>query len=490
MLADSAVRQGAIDALVQHGDAAVDALVDLLGSDETDVRRAAIAALARVGSRRATPSLIALLPEPALAIPAAGALAQIGDLAAFEPLLEIAVHPEAAVRQAAIGALNSIGHPSMPARVVSMMASENPIVRESAVRIAGYFGYRQTTDAVIGAASDRVESVRVAALEHLPFLDDDRASALLQDALEKDTPKARAAAARALARVEGDDAARSLLAATSDADHWVRYFAVRSLGDRSYGPAAARLGVLAESDPLPPVRAIALNALASGYPDSPVDLLERCAADPERDVAAAALAALGHCGSDASLISLRTAARDDHAWKRLAAVRGLAAHGSPEAVGQLEWLAGGDVDEDVTNAAISALGEVAAANRPGAPHAIDALISLCADPQKREAAVDVMARLDPGFIPLVGRGLAHPQPAVRKRVVDALGRFLHPDATAFVVRAFDDEEAIVRETAVLAVGRLGSLASDEGLKRLAESDPSKAVRRAASSALASMRRAG
>jgi len=398
--------------------------------------------------------------------------------------------PEPAVRQAAIGALNSIGHPSMSARVVTMMTAADPVVRESAVRIAGYFGYRETTEHVIAAASDPVESVRVAALEHLPFLEDQRASVLLQHALQMDAPKAKAAAARALARVDHDDASRSLLAATTDADGWVRYFAARALGERIYLPAASRLGALAEFDPMPHVRAAAVNALAAGYSNSPAGLLERCAADPEHDVASAALAALGRIGGAGALESLRAAARDDQAWKRLAAVRGLAAHASPEAVSQLEWLAGGDVDAGVTEAAISALGEVASDGGQGAVIAVDALVSLCADPGRRDAAVGVMSGLAPDLIPTVARGLSHPLPAVRKRIVDALGRFLHPDATAFVVGAFDDEDPVVRETAVIAVARLGSVSSESSLKRLASADPSKAVRRAAASALASMRRSG
>ncbi len=490
LISDESVRPAAIDAIVQHGDAAVDPLIEKLSAEDREVRRAAVGALARLGSRRATAALIELLPDAGVAIAVAGALAQIGDPAAFEPLLGLVAHPAPAVRQAAIGALNSIGHPSMPARVATMIDASDPVVRESAVRIAGYFGYRETAGAMIGAVSDPVEAVRVAALEHLPFLDDPNVAVLLQRALETDTPKAKAAAARALGRVDegaGDDA---LVGALDDADAWVRYYAARSLGERRYGPAQSRLAILAEFDPLPHVRAVALEALAAGYPDTPVDLLERCAADPERDVAMAALAALGRTGQAGAVTFLKTAARDEHSWRRLATVRGLSANGSPDAVAQLEWLAGGDAEPAVATAAIAALGEVASTGRAGTQAAVDALISLSADSEKREQVAAVLTRLDPRLIPLVARGLLHPQPAVRKRVVETLGRFLHPDASAFVTKALADEDPIVRETAVIAIGRLGSLSSDDELRRLAASDPSKAVRGAAASTLASMRRAG
>jgi HEAT repeat protein len=68
--------------------------------------------------------------------------------------------------------------------------------------------------------------------------------------------------------------------------------------------------------------------------------------------------------------------------------------------------------------------------------------------------------------------------------VEALARYRHPDATRLLARAFDDEDAGVRESAVDAVFRLGSKAFDETLEKLASQDPSEAVRRAARSALA------
>jgi HEAT repeat protein len=122
--------------------------------------------------------------------------------------------------------------------------------------------------------------------------------------------------------------------------------------------------------------------------------------------------------------------------------------------------------------------------------AVASLVTFCGDPARREAAATAIVRLNPTLIPLVARGLTHPQPAVRRRIVDALGRVLHPDASAFVVQAFTDEDPIVREMAALAVSRLGNRSADDALRRLADSDPSKAVRRAAAAALAAVRKPG
>jgi HEAT repeat protein len=87
----------------------------------------------------------------------------------------------------------------------------------------------------------------------------------------------------------------------------------------------------------------------------------------------------------------------------------------------------------------------------------------------------------------VADGLSHSHPGVRRRTVEALARYRRPDATRLIAEAFKDSDPRVREAAALAMARLGSRHFDEHLRQLALVDPSKAVRRAASAALAAMR---
>ena len=184
LLGDATVRADVIEALVRHGDRVVERLIEQLQADDRDIRHAAIVALGRVGSPRATPALLAMLePDNELLVAIAGALARIGDKAAFEPLLGLLGHADGGVRQSAIGALNSIGHPELPGRIRGRLNDPDPLVRESAVRIAGYFGYPETVADLLACARDQDEAVRRAALEHLPFVDDARVlPALLQRA--------------------------------------------------------------------------------------------------------------------------------------------------------------------------------------------------------------------------------------------------------------------------------------------------------------------
>jgi len=483
-----AVRSMAVESLIRHRDAAVDPLIDMLATDDGELRTAAISALGRLGNRRATPALLALLDhDTPIVMAACGALAHIGDRAAFEPLLSLVSHRDSAVRQAAIGALNSIGHQDMPSRVTALLTDPDPVVRESAVRIAGYFGYADGLQAVVACAADPVEAVRVAALEHLPFFEDETALQVIGSALRRDTPRARAAAARALARIESADALELLQGALHDEDQWVRYYAARALGEHRNGLAVPRLAELAESDPSVPVRIAAIDAIGLRGDREATGPLVRGAVDGESEVAAAALRALGRVGGHDALETLRSNGRGGDTIRRAAAVQGLGSHGSAEAVAQLEWIAAAETDPVVADRAVRALAEIASREDGAGPAAVAALLSLCGVAERRDTAVASLGNLPVDALPEVARGLTHTDAAVRRRTVDVLARFRSPEATRHIGAAFGDSDAAVRETAVMAITRLGSTVYDETLRQLADRDPSKAVRRAAATGLASRR---
>jgi HEAT repeat protein len=206
-------------------------------------------------------------------------------------------------------------------------------------------------------------------------------------------------------------------------------------------------------------------------------------------VATAALRALGRLGSPEALDILRSAGRAVEPERRTAAVDGLDAHGSSEAITQLEWIAAADADPSIADRAVGALAHIAAAGGPAADDAIDSLLELCAVPDRRQSATAGLGALPSSTIPRVARGLRHPDPTVRRRTVDVLARFRSPEATRELATAFGDADAGVRETAAVSVMHLGTAAYDDVLIRLREKDPSKAVRRAAAAGLASRRSA-
>jgi HEAT repeat protein len=484
LLGEPAVRAEVVEALARHGEGVVDLLIDQVGSEDRDIRYAAVIALGRVGSKRATPALVGLLDEENdLLLASAGALARIGDRAAFEPLLVLLGHPDGSVRQAAIGALNSIGHPEMAARVAVLLGNGNPLVRESAVRIAGYFGYAQTADRLFDCLADTSEAVRRAAIEHLPFVDDARVLPALLQAAAHETPQGRAAAARALAKVDETRARDALVSALGDADPWVRYYAARGLGEQRHADARGALLDLAERDSAPHVRIAAVNAVGNIRVPETVTRLKQLARDENDQVSAAALTALGHIADADGLPELQLAVRADDPMRRGAAVAALASQGSVEAVRSLEWAAAADPDHAIAHAAIGALARVAGTETAAGHAALDALITFLSDRGKRERASAALADLPVSRISAVSRGLQHPHPDVRKGTVDTLGRFQREEATRLIAQALDDTAEIVRETAVTALARLGARHIHERVARLATQDPSKNVRRAAATAL-------
>ena len=443
LLGHADARGEVIEALVRHGARVTDLLIEQLGSEDLELRKSAVVALGRIGDARAAPALIAVLDEDSeLVVAAANALAQIGDRRAFGPLLAFVGDPSAAVRQSVIGALNSLGSPEMPGRVLPLLRDADPNVRESAVKIAGYFGYPECTGLLLERCRDEDERVRRAAVEHLPYLEDERAAAALTHALRHETPKVRAAAAGALAQVEGPEVSAYLVEALADEDSWVRYFAARSLGRQRTAEGADALARLARADRTNHVRIAAVEALGHIGGERAVAAVAPLVKSDESDLARAALAALGRISHPAAQPPLFEALHAPDAGVRAEAAGALGERGGAEAVEHLRVVAASDDAPAVFEAAVNALGRV------GTPEAIAGLVSLTADPARRERAVAALAQTSEALLAEVARGLSREQAVeVRRAVVEALGRMKSQRASELLRGARDDADASVRAAA-------------------------------------------
>jgi HEAT repeat protein len=476
LLGQPAVRAQVVEALVRYGAGVVPLLIDQLRAEDLDTRQAAAVALGRIGDRRATRPLVATLTDPELALPAAGALARLGDGDAFEALLGLLGHVDSAVRQAAIAALNSIGHREMPARIVALLDDANPVIRESAVKIAGYFGYPECIDRVLERCADPSEAVRRAAIDHLPFFEHPGTTPALLHALEFDTPPVRAAAAAALARVEESEALTPLLRALDDGDPWVRYFALRSIGAFENPAVVPAVIQRLERDPAGQVRLAAIDAL--GRLDAPEALiiLRGLSTCTEADMARAAIRALAHARDDQVMPALESLVRSTESWRRMEAVAAIGMRGGAEAASTIQWVAAADTDRDVVSTAIGALALMG--SREGAPAtaSIGALIALTAEPARREAVISSLAGLPSRQIGDIATGLHHRSPDVRRATIEALSRMRHPQASRSVESALEDPAPEVRATAVAELRRLGGRSAAKKLLVLARTDPDVEVR--------------
>lgn len=474
MLGQPTVRREVVDALVRHGTQVVELLAEKLSDEDMDIRKAAVIALGRIGDERAVPALVgALKRDEALRVIIADALAKLGDRRAFEPLLALLGDEDVSVRQAAIAALNSIGHPEMPARAAAMLRDEDALVRESAVRIAGYFGFRECIEPLLDCCAGGDVSVRCAAVEQLPFLEDPRAVGILGAALCDESPKVRVASARALGYVEHKYASLYLLASLGDLDAWVRYFSVRSLARHRLVESIGALAELARNDAAMHVRIAAVEALGQIGGPRVVAILSALAEGDDWDLAGAAVAALGSVHHPDEMPPLVAAVCSPNTRLRLKAIGALRKRGGFESVSILQWVLGENPDAPSAHAAIDALAHIST------QEAVSTLVNLTTDERFRAESIVALGGMSAELSHLLARGLLHKRTEVRLAVVEALARMKHRRATEVLAGALSDTSPVVRLAAVGALAHLGSHAADARLAELARADTDATVREAA-----------
>lgn len=471
-------RTRAVEALVCRGPRVTPLLMDLLRDGETAIQRVVAIALGRLRDPRA----IAVLARTLVAVPevtnySAQALSRLCDERAFDRLRQLLAHADSPLRRAVMRALASVQHPTMSALALSLLGDPDPRVREAAVNLVNGCRSPEGIVALLERCRDEDETVRMAAVECLATVDDPRVLSTLTQVLTRDTPRVREAAARALGRVKNVEATVALVAALCDGDPWVRCAAARSLGEQDAREAVDDLARLATMDATSEVRVAAIEALGQiGGSRAQAILSALCEAGDSR-VAQAALSALGQLDHPRVIWVLLAALGAGDVQRRLHIVRLLTERRGVLATTTLHWLATNDPDERVVRAALDGLAYRAT------PADVAALIEVAADAPRRPACIAALARLGPHRLPEIARGLRHPDPDVRRAVVQVLATSDEPSAAEALVAALDDEEASVRRTAATALAGKDAPAVRAPLILRARSDPDPTVRRAARDAL-------
>ena len=469
-------RRQVIDALVNSGQKVVDLLIDQL-SGEPEIQQAAVLALGRIGGKKTVSALIPMLQDDELAMICCGALAKIGDQAAFEPLLEMLGHPNASIRRAAIAALNSIGHPEMPARVHKLLLHKDPLLRESAARIAGYFGFPDCKVAIQKLCSDRETNVRIAAIESLPYYEDDRIFSAMKKLYKVDDPGVRAAVVKALGQMDNKHVYSLLVKSLDDSDGWVRYYAIKSIDMQGFTDAQPILKTKALQDPVPFVRMAAIEYLGHIGGGVAVSILSSITGDTDRDIASAAIIAIGNIHHPDSLNPLLALAKSSDQATRMCAIQAMGQRGGSGTAGALQWIALTEQEPIIKQAAIDGLRSITTRE------SVLALLNLTVEPAHREQAIAALASLPVEMLDVLSEGLDHRHPMVRTAVVEILVRIRSPLASTRLESSLHHTDAKVRLATIYALKRLGNRSCMKQLLEVKNSDPDPYVRKAAEEVL-------
>jgi HEAT repeat protein len=463
-------RNSAVEGLLACGSWVVPRLIEALATDDSDVRKLIVDAMAGIGDDRARDALIETLSDrdPNVRAAAADALGVMGGDAAAAALRRVAIGPD-----------------------------EDQLVRFSALRALGRLECSVSAEDLEGVLADPV--LRPAGFILLGRCDDDAAEAMLLKGLGLSARVSREAAMEALlARLGrvGPDAAdglarriRETVAATeglveaaiermTEADLATRLMLVQFLG--LVGSAECVVPILesGRDEAIAEVALATLEALGQVTEEA----LDRAWPGLDRELRRNACVLLGRTRATGGSSRLAEALDDPDAELRTAAAGALGARRSqaslPDLVRRLETAALDEEpeSEDELEALIDALVELTG---PGAEHGVSQLVDQLAarlgssSDSVRRAAASVLARVcRPADADRVTPLLKDPSASVRRRAVGGLIR-LDPDTAAEPLRlALADEAPQVRMAAAAALGASSSSEVLADLERLlADEEP-------------------
>jgi len=480
-------RNAAVEALVRCGARSVPALLGAAESDDPDVRKLVLDALAGIGDARATRTLVERLgdADPNVRAAAADALGAVGGDEAVRALRRRAAAPDedGLVRFSALHALAALEVPVRAREIRPVL--EDAVLAPAGLALLGRCEDDDEAEEILckalrsGPRAGREAAVR-SLLRVLAGRDGARADALVARIREAAAPAAelvadtemrlddadlptRLAWVQLLGLLGAEEAARPIVRAGGDeAVAEVALAALESLGAR-----AERALDAAWEELDGPGRRVACEFFGRCGGDASARRLLALLDDPDPELRTVAAHSIGARRLSAGLAPLvrrlaRTAAEEDfEAEKELEAVSDALVALASEEAGPAATEEAADLlssclegaREPVRTAVASVFGRIGGADEA------DRVGFLLKDPSARvrRAAVDALARLAPGAVSEPLRlALADESSSVRIAAATALGDSEGPHLVDDLRRLVDDEDARVRAAAVRALGRRAS----------------------------------
>jgi HEAT repeat protein len=429
---DTNVRFHAIEALgrLRAGEA-IDALAAIAESGDFFLAFPAIEALARIGDGRVSPRLVPLLESAELRDPVAGALGELGDTDAVDPLVK---------------ALNTSSATMSIVRALARLHD-----RYDTQFAAGSYIVELFQQSLTPAGAQRI-------LDLVPSVaaEDARSLVLVLGWLRG------AAVERALTRLLGRAQVRSE--------------AIEAIVRQGAGIIDLLIEQLDDADE--ETRIAAITALGSIGNRRATEALSRALSE-DRRIAVAAAGALASIGDRDAFEPLLALLRHSDVVVRMAAVAALNSIGHPDMAGRVEHLLQSP-DATVRESAVRIAGYF------GYSRCLPLLLERCSDADEsvRKAALEQLPHLDDArALAILARAIHKDTAPARASAAQALGRLDDPSALALLLEAAGDDDAWVRYFAARAIGRHGGDEAIGCLARLAKNDRAMQVRIAAIEAL-------
>lgn len=408
--------------------------------------------------------------DPEVRALACDSLARLGNAEVVKEIFFLLNDSNLRVVHSATAAIQALGNRDARLLAVEKTTSENPIVRRASLRILTYFGDSAAVEPMLKGLQDADPRVREAAVQGLPYLEDHRAIEMLYKICKSEDARMRSLAMRSLSQLPRiDERTYSvLLKGLKDADAWVRYYAVQSIGRLAFAPAAGDLKNLLE-DTAGQVRVSVIEALSHLNVPEAHAALRAAAQSEDLEVKRAALFGLGIAHRADDLPIVISAVNSSDAPTRLMALSSLVSFPSPLILGTLSSAAS-DSDPQVRSAAIDHLGGVKS------QEATEILIELLSNPSTTEKATAALLFPIEGRIPGILVALNSADDELSAVLVSILSRLKRPDARTALLSAMKLSNPAARKATASALAARRDPEMMAALKEAAEYDPDQEVR--------------
>lgn len=470
---NAGMRNSAIEALVQIGGQAVDAMLAAMHTPDADVRKFLIDTLGDIRDARAVPALVRALDDrdENICVAAAEALGKVRDRRAVDPLIACLARSDRGwLDYAAAEALGEIGDERALAPLLAALGRSS--LREPVLESLGKIGNAKTLAPLTAGLADPLRIVReVSAVALFTIFRksgpaereemirsvrsgmDERTADFLEELLITTAGELQKAAITALGWAGKESSIEKLLALLKEEE--IEEPVVQALKTIDGGAKAALLRHVADDNAL--VRRVVARVLGETGAPGVEDVLIAMLTDENGHVRSTAAESLGRLGSRKAVGPVLRLLEDEYRSVQESAIHALAAIGDESVLDGL-LVDFSSRDASMRRNIVLLLGKFSSVR------AADALAFALKDeePEVRKAVVHALGAMpeDRALRPLM-LAITDDDPEVRMLAAEALGKVNAPETADALIPLLGDDDLWVRAAAARGLGRVGGPGAGE-----------------------------